>query len=280
VRGTLPARLACALAAVALGAACGGDNADDGAEDVAPEPITGSQLEGVWVLESGDGMVSFSPDGRWAYGANGTLAAFPVDGRLDSEAVERGTYSVAGDEIQFRHEQSEECGPDETRTWRVRLVKDGVLESEQTSACDPRTVGIRSTYVRASPDSRLELDPPQTIPQPTIAADPRGNVRGVWAIPDTSTLVAFSDDGRYAWDDEGELDRAPVDSGTVVADASGATLTFTSGATTRRCTPGDALVLENARVFILRPAWGLTGTVAKDACGRVEGELVLLAISL
>lgn len=280
MRATLAASLACGLAAVALGAACGGNDADDDAENVAPELVTGSQLEGIWVLESGDAMVSFGSGGRWAFGANGTLAAFPVDGSLESEAMEHGTYSVSGDEIQFRHEQSEECGPDETRTWRVRLIEDGVLESEQTSACDPRTVGIHSTYVRVSPDSRLELDPPQTIPQPTIAADPSGNVRGVWAIPDTSTLVALSDDGRYAWDDEGKLDTAPADSGTVEADESGATLTFTSGATTRRCTPGDALVLENARVFISRPAWGLTGTVASDACGRVEGELVLLAISL
>jgi hypothetical protein len=201
-----------------------------------------ADLFGIWHLDKEDTLISFHDDGSYARDAGGQLLTEPGS---------FGNYSVNGFRLTF-HVTSDPCPTPGQYVWEIEIPEDGHLAFAvvEDTTCYSAT-GIKSAWTRLSPDSRMELSPPSSVtPEQGIPASV-SNLRGIWYVAGSSTLISFARYGTYAYDDKGTLDTSPMDSGTY--EAVGPTLTLTSGSDSVICSAGDILLLEDVK--FLYPGW-------------------------
>ncbi|HEU0294980.1 MAG TPA: hypothetical protein VFR47_19715 [Anaerolineales bacterium] len=228
-----------------------------------------SDLVGIWLLDQvhDDTIVSFHADGTYARDAGRQLVTKPAT---------FGTYTVNDNRLIF-NVRVDQCPSAGQYIWEISIPDDGLLTSVvvEDTTCYGAT-GIESSWIRLSPNSQMELSPPSSATAAEGIPARASNLKGIWYLVGSSTLISFPLDGTYVYDDRGTLDTDPIDSGTY--EAVGSTVKLTSGSNSRECTNGDVLLLEDVK--IMYPSWWLIGRVVQDSCGTFNPEIYSLRLCL
>jgi len=248
----------------------GSDAPGTSSVDVGGMVPTRGRLAGIWLL---DGATSAPPGGdalMVLFRADGTVI-FDDKGHLDTSPAVAATYQLHGRTISFRVGRGTAvCTPGDTWAWQAGLPDEGRLKAvtveDGTGICS-EGIGSELTFTRVSPLSPFfEL----AYPTPSAHAAPPPDevaLHGIWLLQGSGSLLRLSEDGSYAIDGTGELGTDPSDMGTFRVHAG--TVTFTSGASSRACRPGDRWVWKD----VAQDGRATEGTVTKDECrDRADGS--------
>jgi hypothetical protein len=266
--------------------------ADEPEEFLDGQPPTPDLLEGIWV-SAGDGS-----DGTLAglagrevirFSREGTFLGTSNDGGYlhDTPPSEFGDYTINGRRVTFTNDGGAWCEPGARWSWQAAVPSDGLLhvvwheslDADNDCAGEDRS---EETFVRVSPSSAGS--PGITALEPgsgqELTLTPYG-VRGLFLQEGGEYLLSLNhEDGTYALDSRGELFDDPADSGTFELDDDARTLTLTSDSSSRECTEGDQLVMQDVVPEELHPRAALRGDVATDTCGdRIGGAATWIRLA-
>lgn len=233
-------------------------------------PLTAHNLAGIWRVEGGDGSL-------WRFSPKGTVAV-RGEGRLGADKPSfAARYKISGTTVRF---VSLERVPCRGWTMTIQIRIDGTMTqtfTKEAATCrflSGNTIlpGVQFELTRVSPASfagvALRGIPDASKTRPTSLL----GISGIWLVEGTGRLVRLTAGGSavhgtYAIDDDGDLDSAPDDAGTVSLGTDG-TLTFTTSSGSAGCPPGSQFAMHGLSVS---PDL-LTGSLTGQSCQQ-RGDL-------
>lgn len=233
-------------------------------------PLTIDNLAGIWRVDDGSGLL-------WRFSRHGEVA-LRNEGRLGvDQPLFAATYRIIGTTVRFVSLKDVPCS-DWAMTIQIRI--DGTMTETFTEAAAgcPLQAGVRLDLTRLAPASASGVAI-RGIPEAGVAEAPAArpksllDLNGIWLVEGSGRLVRLTAGGgsalrgTYAVDDDGDLDTAPDDVGTVSLATDG-TITFTTSSGSAGCPPGSQFALHTMSLSIDL----LTGSLSGQPC-RQRGDL-------
>jgi len=238
-------------------------------------PLTIDNLAGIWRVDDGSGLL-------WRFSRQGTVA-LQAEGRLGVDKPSfAARYRIAGTTVRFVSLEDVACSH---WTMAIDIHMDGTMRETFTDAAPgcPLQAGVRLDLTRLAPASFSGLliqgilesvySDPATPEAPSARPKSLLDLNGIWLVEGSGRLVRLTSGvsspfrGTYAIDDDGDLDTAPDDVGTVSLATDG-TLTFTASSRSAGCPPGSQFAMHGVRVSLDL----LTGSLSGQPC-RQRGDL-------